>query len=115
MPSLEIDVTDVLDEARRAGEAFEQLRPRALRIAKGVATEERQSHEYRNRTGDLQRSTEAKVYTDDATGLEIIYGAYEEYASYVEDRGLSRVTELWDDAQADFDFMVEDIELEIIG
>lgn len=58
-------------------------------ILQRAASEERNTHAYRNQTGHLQQSTRAQVVSesDDEFRARIEMG--EEYASYVEARGYS--------------------------
>lgn len=58
-------------------------------ILQRAASEERNTHEYRNQTGHLQQSTRAQVVDEDDSGFLVRLEMGEEYASYVVGRGYS--------------------------
>jgi hypothetical protein len=66
-----------------------------------AALTERQTKRYRNQTGNLQRSTQG-VVTDRSlvrTSVDLVMGMY--YASYVEEKGLSNIRDVYEIARAE--------------
>ncbi|HEX8794128.1 MAG TPA: hypothetical protein VF765_24465 [Polyangiaceae bacterium] len=70
-------------------------------ILDAAAAEERATHAYHNRTGDLEASTFASDIIEDGDAREVQLGARTEYAQYVNDRGLMRIDDLARRAEVD--------------
>lgn len=87
---MKVDLTEVY---RIEGAATAELRniDRALRrFAAKAAAYERANHTYKNRTGNLERSTQGSVTKDgDTFEVSLVMGM--EYASYVVGRGFSQI------------------------
>jgi hypothetical protein len=88
---IEIDISEVLDvEARAVAEM--RLVPKIMRgIADVAASNERAQHDYKNRTGDLQKSTKGVTDLDGLDQAMVSLEMGEDYASFVVRRGLSEI------------------------
>jgi hypothetical protein len=64
------------------------------RILDAAAANEVASHRYQNRTGDLEASTFASDIYDVGEQVTVELGARAPYASYVEARGFSNMSEI---------------------
>lgn len=98
-----VDVSQVVAHAKRAAalhREFPKILVTALRRARD---DERRSHRYVNRTGNLQRHTQ--VIPAGGVGPDRRYWLVmgEEYASYVEGRGFSDFKQIVRDAADDID------------
>lgn len=63
-------------------------------ILQRAATEERDTHAYRNQTGHAQQGTKASVVSESDSDFTAHLEMGEEYSSYLVDRGFSRFTEI---------------------
>jgi hypothetical protein len=76
-------------------------------VVKLGAAYERQHHEYRNRTGDLQRSTEGKLTRRSATEIRAELRMGMPYASYVVGHGLSEIQTAANSIEAELNDVLE--------
>jgi hypothetical protein len=94
-----------------AGDRFEAAYRQAVSEMKALldakAAQERETHGYQNRTGDLEASTYASDVVSTANGDAIEFGARMPYASYVAQRGLTRVEELAAEAEVELGYLFE--------
>ena len=93
-----VDLSQVMAMTARAEDEFGTFEARTLQVFHDAAEEERGGHTYENRTGDLEASTYAVVVESSEDHFDVEFGAREGYASYLERRGLSHVTLLYNDA-----------------
>jgi predicted flap endonuclease-1-like 5' DNA nuclease len=63
-------------------------------ILQRAATEERDTHAYRNQTGHAQQGTKASVVSESDSDFTAHLEMGEEYSSYLVERGFSRFTEI---------------------
>lgn len=84
-----VDATEVDAMTARAEVEFEAMPREMFDVLFEVAAEARDSHQYTNRTGDLEGSTYAVPISRDPSNVEIELAARMEYASFVDDRGFS--------------------------
>lgn len=110
-----VDITEVETLNVRAEVEFAAFPRAVLDIATSAIAEEQAEHEYQNRSHDLENSTYAVPITETDSTVEIEFGARMPYASYLETRGLSRVTELWEKAETEFEFFVDGMSESIVG
>lgn len=87
-----IDLSEHNETIRRAREEFRKLPKRMLRIAEFGAKLERDKHEYQNRTGDLEESTQAHLH-DSGDDTSVILIMAMPYASHVRRLGYSSIDE----------------------
>lgn len=111
MYSIDVDISEVHALTRAAVKELGAVPERLKKHLAGVAKVERSTHKYKNRTYRLQGSTFAlgPIGGTDYTETEI--GARMPYASFVERRGLSRITDLSKAAENEVEFMFETIGL----
>lgn len=115
---MKIDVTVDTRQVSAQRAAAERSLGRAgddmKRILDRAASEERRTHEYRNQTYRLQGSTFALGPIQEGHNVVVGFGARMPYASFVDNRGLTRVRELADRAETEIDYRF-DSEAERIG
>ncbi len=101
-----VDISEVLALTRAAERMLDNVGPGMKTILDKAASEERRTHRYKNRTFRLQGSTFAlgPFATED---VNIEFGARMPYASFVENRGLSRVTEIANGAAVEIDYYLD--------
>lgn len=104
-----VDVSEAGTAALRAEGAFHRFPEQIYEVLADAADVERSTHKYKNRTGDLEAMTEVDVVvaTDDV--VSFTFGSSQDYASYVEEKGLSRITEFWEASQEEFDEIVHEL------
>lgn len=88
---IDLDIDDVFEFHDRVSEEFRQI-PKMLRQAVRFGAQyERDNHEYKNRTRNLQRNTKGVI--DESSRHEVVASITmgTEYASYVVNRGLSEI------------------------
>jgi hypothetical protein len=93
--------------------AYEQAVQQMKALLDGKAKEERDTHEYNNRTGDLEASTYAGDIIATATGHEVEFGARMFYAEFVNARGLMRVDELAEEARLELEYLFDGLGVSI--
>ena len=83
---------EVHEHSAMARDAVSSIEPKILGIAERAAEQERQTHAYQNRTGNLEASTVGQWAGEsgDLYAVELRMGDYDApYASFVVDRGYS--------------------------
>lgn len=100
---VKVDVLEVHDLTREAVRRLDAAPSNMKRILDGAAAKERASHTYQNRTGDLERGTQAGPIegTGDAYFVQLM--ADTEYASYVNARGYMRIDEFAREAEREIE------------
>jgi hypothetical protein len=90
-----VDVSEVLDLTRAADDALDRTLP-IMRGAVALNLEiEREGHPYRNRTGNLQRSTVSYDAADPRdTTITVVAEMGMRYASHVNDLGYSLIDDV---------------------
>lgn len=94
---------------------FEERHIRFIRNAPRVmkkrldaaALEERRTHEYKNRTHDLENSTQAGEIIDVGNQKVVQLTMGMPYASYVNNRGLSRIDEIAKEAETETEYLLD--------
>lgn len=79
----------------------------ALAVVKQSAAYERQSHRYRNRTGNLQRSTQGTMMRSSPSDIRLQLVMAQPYASFVVEKGLSNIYTAANDAEEAITEMIE--------
>jgi hypothetical protein len=105
-----LDISEVLATERAAHRHLDREVPREMRrVLAQAATDERRSHEYQNRTGDLERSTKATdpIVSDDEVHVDLV--ASMPYASYVNTRGLMQIDDLAKDAADELEYFFDGV------
>lgn len=99
-----VDVSEVLDLTRAADEALDRTLP-IMRGAVALNLEiERQGHPYRNRTGNLERSTISYDSADPRDRqIEVVAEMGMHYASFVNERGYSLIDDVMRNADEEID------------
>ena len=92
---IEVDVSEVHSLTGEAKDLLETVHIVMRSVLDNAAANERAQHEYRNRTGRLQKSTKAATVSRKLSEQVVDLEMGMEYASYVARRGLSEI-----DAQA---------------
>lgn len=90
---MSVDISEVLALTRAAVKTLDATGEGMKNILDAGAAEERRTHLYRNYTYRLQGSTFA-LGPFEGDDVNIEFGARMEYASFVEGRGRSRITEI---------------------
>lgn len=104
----ELDVSEVHDLTREADDGLDRTLP-IMRGAVALNLDiERQGHPYRNRTGNLERST-ISYDAADPRDREIVVVAEMgmSYASFVNDRGYSRIDDVMRNAGEEIENRLE--------
>jgi hypothetical protein len=101
-----VDVSQVHRLTREAEKTLDATGAGMKKILDKGAAEERRTHVYKNRTLRLQGSTFAlgPFAGDD---VEIEFGARMPYASFVEGRGLSRISEIAQRSEVEIDYFLD--------
>lgn len=91
---MRVDISEVITAEQAAVRHLEREVPREMyRIARQAASDERRGHTYQNRTGNLERSTQATEPVDSGDTVQVDLIAGTEYASYVNARGYMIIDE----------------------
>lgn len=105
MIGIKLDLTQVHALARDAVDSLTRRQPAGmLRILRRAAAEEVSGHTYQNRTTNLENSTFASDIRQGYGEYSVELGARMEYASFVEGRGYSRITEIAEAAFTEVDY-----------
>lgn len=99
-----VDITDVPTLTRAAERTLGNVGEEMKKILDAAAAEERRTHVYNNYTHRLENSTFALGPFGDADDVSVEYGARMEYASFVDNRGRTRVRELGDRAATEIEY-----------
>lgn len=99
-----VDMIDVFELTREAKSALGRVPRDMKRALDRAAREERRTHEYKNRTRNLEESTFAGELIEGQDEASVEYGARTHYASYVDNRGLTRVRGLAERADAELQY-----------
>lgn len=89
-----VDIKDVQKLTREAHKKLDRVGDVMKAELDAAAALERATHEYNNYTHRLENSTFALGPLKSADGVSVEYGARMEYASFVENRGRTRVREI---------------------
>lgn len=92
---MNVDASDVHTFTRKSLRAFDRMPGDVFGFVEAGAKILVQTDPYQNRTGDLRASTLAINYSDDVDAWEFSLNMETEYASYVRDRGFSRIDEVY--------------------
>jgi hypothetical protein len=91
--SISVDISEIVAMEERARAELARV-PRIMKAVADVgAAEERSTHGYQNRTGELQKNTRAVIANQSADGATVELEMAKEYASYVIAKGLSNIDE----------------------
>lgn len=103
-----LDITEVLDLTREADIALDRTLP-IMRGAVALNLDiERQGHPYRNRTGNLQRSTISYDAADPRDReITVVAEMGMSYASFVNDRGYSLIDDVMRNAGEEIENRLE--------
>lgn len=99
-----VDIRDVVAVAREAHRRLERVGDDMKTILDAAAAEERRTHVYNNYTHRLENSTFALGPFERGDEVNVDYGARMEYASYVDNRGRTRVRQLGDRAAEEIEY-----------
>lgn len=102
-----VDISEVRDIERAAVRSLERAPDEMKRILDRKATEERRTHRYKNRSGDLEASTLATDVIEVGDQRVVQLEAGEEYASYVARRGLMGLDDLATEAEQEIDLFLD--------
>lgn len=101
---VEVDFSEVVALTRAAERTLGDVPEDMKRTLDAAARQERRTHQYRNRTGNLEDSTFATEIREGVDEVSVEIGARTHYASYVDNRGLMRIRELTDRATGEIDY-----------
>lgn len=104
---LKVDISEVVALTREGISTLGSSPARMLELLREKAAEERATHLYQNRTGNLEASTFGAWVEQGPNEYSVEFGARTFYASYVDNRGLTRVHELAGEAEIELDFMLD--------
>ncbi|MGK3981308.1 hypothetical protein WMF38_57455 [Sorangium sp. So ce118] len=102
-----VDISDVPAVTRAAERTLGNVGDDMKKILDAAAREERRTHIYNNITHRLENSTFALGPFGSGDDVSVEYGARMEYASFVDDRGRTRVRELGDQAATEIEYRLE--------
>jgi hypothetical protein len=104
-----VDIREVSKVTRAAEKKLssEHVGESMKTILDAAAAEERRTHVYNNYTFRLEGSTFALGPFERGDDVEVEYGARMEYASFVENRGRTRVRELGLEAERSIDYFFD--------
>jgi hypothetical protein len=109
-----VDISEVTALTREALASLGRAPTEMLGILREKAAEERDTHAYQNRTGNLEASTFASEIYREGDDERVEFGARTFYAGFVNKRGLMQVDELEQQAETEIDFLL-DSEAERLG
>ena len=89
---IDLDISDLKRHRAEVRRAFRALPRRMLKIGKFAADYERNSHEYQNRTGRLEASTQAALHESSDSPILVLMMTMP-YASHVNRLGYSNIDE----------------------
>lgn len=112
--TVRVDITEVQDLTARATESFERQFAQMREVLEGKAAEERATHEYQNRSHNLEDSTKVEDIEESASTAEYDLVAGMDYASFVNRRGLMRIDDLAAEADTEIQYLLEG-EAEALG
>lgn len=99
-----VDLSEVHDLTRAAERTLRRVPEDMKDALDKAAAEERRTHVYNNYTHMLEKSTFAsQIFTGD-DDARVEYGARMHYASYVDNRGRTRVRELGERAALEIEY-----------
>lgn len=99
-----VDISEVVALTRAAERTLGRVGEDMKEILDAAAREERRTHIYNNITHRLENSTFALGPFGDGDEVSVEYGARMEYASFVDNRGRTRVRELGDRAATELEY-----------
>lgn len=102
--SCKVDISRVTRLTKAADKRLSAVGDDMKRILDAAAAEERRTHVYNNYTHRLENSTFALGPFEHGGEVEVEYGARMEYASFVDDRGRTRVREYGDEASKTIEY-----------
>jgi hypothetical protein len=104
-----VDLGTIPGSATRFERTYERAVTQMQRTVASAAREERQTHGYQNRTGDLEASTQASEVMSVGDTDVVTLQADTSYASYVNDRGLMRLDELAATAGEELEYLFDGV------
>ncbi len=110
---MEVDISEVLALCDRA-DALLARKPNdeLIRVTEQAAAKERRTHEYRNITGNLQRSTVAKVISGPDPAInEVVMGM--DYASHVRARQRTNIDQIVREAEKEYEYFADGVAFEL--
>lgn len=102
--SVTVDISEVVALTRAAEKTLGDVGKDMKQILAAAAAEERRTHVYNNITHRLENSTFALGPLGDGDDVSVEYGARMEYASFVDNRGRTRVRELGAEAARSIEY-----------
>jgi hypothetical protein len=105
--SVTVDFSEVVAVTRASERKLGGVPADMKRTLDAAAAQERRTHEYNNYTHRLENSTFALGPIGDGDEVTVEYGARMEYASFVDNRGRTRVRELGERAALDLEYKFE--------
>jgi len=107
MFKVDADYSDVYAMHREALKSLDRAPEQMKKILDRKAAEERRTHRYQNRTTMLEKSTFASEVKEMGDAKSVEFGARMHYASYVDNRGLTRVHQLAQAAAREIEFFLD--------
>jgi hypothetical protein len=102
---VKIDLSSLLARAEAARVSFAEEQPAGMKaILDAAAAEDRDGHEYVNRTTNAEASTVAGDLDTTGAAFWCKLGMHVEYAEYLDRRGLTRIVELAEQADSELDY-----------
>jgi len=102
-----VDLGNLVEAEARYESAYQAAVGDMKATLDAAAADERASHAYQNRTGDLESSTYASEIISIGDADEVQLGAREPYAEYVNQRGLMRIDELAAEAEGEIAYLFD--------
>ena len=103
MWSVKIDLSEVRDITRRAGNEIDDLEGVMGDVVRGSAEQLQATDTYQDRTGDLRASTQGEALQVSDNRVEATMAMAMPYASYVIGRGFSSWEDEIEDAEREMD------------
>jgi len=102
-----VDLGNIPGSANRFRHHYDRAVQTMQRTVARAAADERRTHAYQNRTGDLEASTQASEVISAGDVDAVTLSADMPYASYVNDRGLMRIDERAEEAGEELEFLFD--------
>lgn len=108
MMSVRVDVSAVHRMIAEAEQSLLVTQPAMMKTTLDAAAEhERSSHDYQNRTGDLEAETQATDLEESPDAYSVTLLADTDYAEYVNRRGLMTIDDTATEAETELQYYFE--------
>lgn len=105
---VQVDLAGLRERQAAAVASLREEQPAEMKaILDGAAADERGSHDYQNRSGDAELSTQAGDLVQAGDFVSVEFGMGVDYAIYLDRRGLTQIVEIAGQADTELEFYFE--------